>query len=135
MRTRSEVKRAREAASETRFSSATTDEPQAVGDASPSIVGGLDSGTCHERQTNVARVAGSALATLRAMPVIDVHPLRLYLLERDVTIVQAAELLGVSERALRGVLSGERRFAWWRENEIAAGLGVDVRDLFPAVTA
>lgn len=67
------------------------------------------------------------------MPLVRVHPLRLYLLlRRDVGIADGARLLGVSERALRDVLTWRRRFAFWREREIAVGLGDDVASLFPS---
>ena len=37
---------------------------------------------------------------------------------------------GLSERRLRDVLAGQARFAWWKEHEIAADLGLERDALF-----
>jgi hypothetical protein len=65
------------------------------------------------------------------MEIRPLHPLARYLNERGVGIARAAALLGVSERFLRAVFAGRRRFAWWRESEVARDLGFETRELFP----
>lgn len=65
------------------------------------------------------------------MPVRPLHPLRVYLAERDLGIARNAELLGLSERTLRDVLAWKRRLVFCREIEIAVDLSSAVDDLFP----
>jgi hypothetical protein len=70
------------------------------------------------------------LAQLRDRPCRAVHPFRLYLLERELTLDQAATLLGCSRRTVAAIVNEWRvpqQAQFW-----ALALGRGPSDLFPA---
>lgn len=73
-------------------------------------------------------LAGYAKA-LAALPEVELHPLRLYLLRRGVTFVDGARCLGLSLRTLMAVVCEWHRPGY--ADAIAEDLGEDPDVLFP----
>ncbi|MBX3197264.1 MAG: hypothetical protein KF850_34415 [Labilithrix sp.] len=71
------------------------------------------------------------LEDLRDMPTRRIHPLAIYLMERDVGVARGAALIGVSERMLREVVAWRKRFARYRERELSSVLAIDLDDFVP----
>lgn len=98
--TRAERRRARRPVAAPMEAASNEGAFEAAASAEPNLVGvTADSGNVRRPGSTNGRT------TLRAMLVKRLHPLALYLLERDVGIPRGAELLGVSERRLRDVLA------------------------------
>lgn len=68
---------------------------------------------------------------LRAMPTTTIHPLQIYLLERGVTLVDGARLLGVSVRTLHRWFTGVAVPTYYMAQHIAVDLGVTAGTFFP----
>ena len=128
--TRSERRRARRPVAAPAEAASNEGAAEAAASAETNLVGvGADSGNVGH--PGLTPVAHPGRAELRSLPAKRLHPLALYLLERDVGVARGAELLGVSERRLRDVLAGRARFVWWKECEIASDLGCERDQLFP----
>ncbi len=85
------------------------------------------SGSRLERFTGLT----SSRLRLRAMPASTIHPLQIFLLERGVSLVDGARLLGVSVRTLHRWFTGAAAPTYYVAQHIAVDLGVDVDALFP----
>ena len=128
--TRGERLRARRPVAAPAESAATEGASEPAARVEANVVGvGADTG--NRAKPGLTPLAHPGRTELRAIPTRRLHPLAVYLLERDVGVARGAELLGVSERRLRDVLAGRARFAWWKEHEIAADLGCERDWLFP----
>lgn len=89
-------------------------------------------GRVHQSDLAGAPHVGSTLDDLAACPVVEHHPLAVYLFERAITLTGAARMLGCSRWTLRDWISYRSRPVWWRAREIALALGFDDEDaLFP----
>ncbi len=81
----------------------------------------------------VPRARPTTLAGLASAPDVEVHPLRMLLLRKGVSLAEGAALLGWSLRKVMLVVNDWRRPR--DADRIAKALGRDVEDVFPEAAA